>query len=174
MPPPDSGAPPAPWQRGYLHVGGVCGVAFSADGRWLLVISHNGTGLFDCESLERVSRDYSDYGAYDRQTGTVDGIGALEGMRVPIHGMRGAIETSAQLPTRTADGWELQWKEEPEYLGRPDTPVYLRAPHQVAGPGYLLGEFEPIYAIGFSPTGRTLVIAESYTITVFSRPQAGT
>lgn len=161
---------PAPWKNGALHIGGVCAVGFSADGKWLLVMSHSGRGVFDCETLQRVARDDSEsHGLFDKATEEVPGIGPLDGVRIPVFGMRGAIRTRAQLPTRTEDGWALDWKEAEERLGMPDTPVSLRAPHQVSGPGYPLGEYELLYAIGFSPTGRTLVIAESHTITILCR-----
>jgi len=161
---------PAPWKNGGLGIGGICAVGFSADGRWLLVVSHQGRGVFNAESLERIARDdEANYGLFDKATDTAAGIGPMEGLRIPVFGMRGAIRTRTQLPTRTEDGWALDWKEAEERLGMPDTSVSLRAPHQVSGPGYPLGEYELLYAIGFSPNGRTLVIAESHTITVLGR-----
>lgn len=163
-------APPPPWERRFLRVGGVCGVGFSADGKWFMVVSHNGRGLFDCQTSERIARDPSHgYGSFDDASETVSGLGPLEGQRVPVTAIRGPIPTRRQLPTTTGDGWEVSWQEAEERLGMPDTPIYLRGTEEGTRPGNLLGEFELLVAVGFSPTGRVLVIAESHTITVFSR-----
>ncbi len=40
-----------------LHVGGVVAIGFDPSGEYLLVISHNGRGVFSTRTWERLARD---------------------------------------------------------------------------------------------------------------------
>lgn len=167
------GSPADPWTPHVLHVGGVCAAGFSDDGRWLLVVTHSGRGVFDCRTLDRVARDQTeDYGLFDAVTEGVAGLGPLDGHRVRVAGFQGAIRTQQQLPVTTGDGWVVRRIDAGERLGGADASVFLRPPGSGASEDRLLGTFEPLYAVGFAPDGRTLIVAESHTILVLTRERA--
>jgi hypothetical protein len=65
----------------YLHVGGVVAMGFDSRAKYLLVISHDGRGLFSTSTWERVARDYAL--AYP-EDGHGIGIGPIDGIRVPV------------------------------------------------------------------------------------------
>lgn len=64
-----------------LNVGGVVAVGFDPTGRYVLVVSHAGRGVFDSQSWQRVARDGSL--AYP-EDGETDGIGPLAGQRLKV------------------------------------------------------------------------------------------
>ena len=145
------------WQMRTFAVGGLWAVGFGANSDLLLVISVNGRGVFDCVSGERVARDPSDDDAYDEDSETAAGIGPLAGARIEICGANGGIVTRRRLPLTTHDGW---------VVAKTDEMIVLRAEH---AEWTTIAEVEELSAIGFSPTGRSLVAAESHTLHVWSR-----
>src|SRR4051812_26824792 len=69
-------------------IGGLTDAGFSGDGSLLVVVGHQGRGVFDCRTGERVARDRADDWSYfDRDAGTVAGIGPLQGETVPVAGL---------------------------------------------------------------------------------------
>ena len=64
-----------------LHVGGVVAIGFDPTGRYVLVVSHSGRGVFDSQTWTRVARDLSL--AYP-EDGAVVGIGPLAGQRLKV------------------------------------------------------------------------------------------
>jgi hypothetical protein len=67
--------------RKYLHIGGVVAAGFSANGEYLLVISHSGRGVFSTWSWERVARDI-DLAYPDGGFGI--GIGPIDGQAIRV------------------------------------------------------------------------------------------
>jgi hypothetical protein len=65
----------------YLHVGGLVAMGFDSTNRYLLTISHNGRGVFDSVTWNRISRD--DAKAYPVR-GVAIGIGPIDGQRIPV------------------------------------------------------------------------------------------
>jgi hypothetical protein len=65
----------------YLPIGGVVAAGFDCTGKYLLVISHSGRGVFSTETWERVARDIAP--AYTEQNCGI-GIGPIEGQAIPI------------------------------------------------------------------------------------------
>jgi hypothetical protein len=65
----------------YLHIGGVVAVGFDTTEAFMLVISHNGRGVFDTKTWERVARD-SAMSYPERGFGI--GIGPIEGVKIPV------------------------------------------------------------------------------------------
>lgn len=66
-------------------MGGTTDIGFCSDSRYLLVASMQGRGVFEIESCERVARD-SDWPGTWHHNSTIEGIGPLEGMEVPVRG----------------------------------------------------------------------------------------
>ncbi|MGI5170689.1 hypothetical protein ACQEU3_40705 [Spirillospora sp. CA-253888] len=169
---------PAPWRPVPIHttpVGGLWGIGFAlhpADGRDLvMVVSVDGHGLLDALTGEKIARDRDP----DPDTSTPDaspdlscpGLGPIAGTRVRIAGLFGG-----GLHTTTADGWALDVVA-PDW---PDHRVLLSADGGAnAGPpgGLWWHVFHAAHselrAAGFSPSGRTLAIATSSDLTLWTR-----
>ena len=64
-----------------LHIGGVVAIGFDPTGRYALVVSHSGRGVFDTQTWERVARDPAS--AYP-ENDEVEGIGPLAGQRLKV------------------------------------------------------------------------------------------
>jgi hypothetical protein len=166
--------PPAAWQRRAAHaVGGLTDVGFGRGTDLLLVVSSNGRGVFDCLTGFRVARDPSmpEPGEDDWQdTHELDakGIGPLAGQIVRTSGLAGGA-----LALTTADGWTaerlvLDWPEESLLLMQPGSWIYETRPGRSAEFTKVAVESE-LRAWGFSPTGKSLVVATSSDVTIFSR-----
>lgn len=160
--------PPGWRETGFHGVGGLTAVAFGDDDRYLLVISHQGRGVFDCETGERVARDDAeptpDSGWLDEYGLTAVGIGPLEDQRVRIAGLWGGA-----LARMTRYGWsteriQMPWPDEillvhpsHEWIGKPGARLYrLRDP------------ISEVRAFGFSPSGRFLALATGADLTLYS------
>lgn len=160
--------PPTPWRKiGALAVGGLRSVGFDADSELLLVVSNSGRGVVNCESMEKVSRDYEEHYSGERLL-EANGVGPLLGKSIRISGIFGG-----GLPNSTHDGWSI----ESAFLDWPIQEVLLLEPyHTIYGDRYgkpaifhkIFRDFE-VYAAGFSYTGRTLIVATSSDITVWGR-----
>ncbi len=64
-----------------LHVGGVVAIGFDRAGKYALVVSHSGRGVFDTQTWQRVARDSAL--AYP-ENGEAEGIGPLAGQRLKV------------------------------------------------------------------------------------------
>lgn len=164
-----AGDPPPPWRRvGAVPVGGLLQVGFGAGTDLLLILSIAGRGVVDCATGERLARDDRDYWA-DPGALEAAGLGPLEGQAVRIAGAGGG-----GLSTRTDDGWEIElhplsWPQEELFLCPPGQSMLFQNP----GAGRSLVKLRPfpsdLRAFGFSPTGRSLVIATSSDVEIFHR-----
>lgn len=67
------------WKQTLLgSVGGLLNVGFISDTDYLIVVSHNGRGIFECSSGKKVARDHGDYWEFfNEKTGIVDGFDFL-------------------------------------------------------------------------------------------------
>ncbi|MRG93420.1 hypothetical protein [Polyangium spumosum] len=166
--------PPAPWKRRGVHaVGGLTDVGFGRGSDLLLVVSTSGRGVIDCTGGLRVARDPSVPGPgeddwQDTFELEVEGIGPLAGQRVRTAGLFGG-----GLARCTRDGWTverlaLDWPEASLLLLPPGAWIYETRPGRSAEFTKVAVESE-VRAWGFSPTGRSLVIATSSDVTVFGR-----
>lgn len=150
---------PQPWQRVLVHVGGVTAVGFGANAEWLLVLSHSGFGVIDPVTGAVVARERDHDLADDPYPLAATGIGPLAGERVPLAGLWGG-----GLRTTSRDGWAVHraspnWPAECAVLCPPDSPE-LDA--EAAGTMLLKDLDPPIRALGFSESGRTLVVANTH------------
>lgn len=79
----------APQDGLYLHIGGLFAAGFDVTGEYLLVISHNGRGVFSTRTWERVARDTTP--AYPGEARGI-GIGPISGQAIPLTETDFAIE----------------------------------------------------------------------------------
>jgi hypothetical protein len=150
-------------------VGGLTDVGFIAGSDFLLVLSSQGRGIYDCITGERVARDRSDDFPFDEfglSAPAFDSFGDQSVRTAGIHGGGLALATS--------DGWSaeefvFQWPERIITMSPPGHWVYF------AGQGrpceaYRVAAESEIRAFGFSPTGRSFILATSSDITIIARP----
>jgi hypothetical protein len=145
---------PSVWKKiAYVAVGGLTEVGFVPGCSLLMVVSHQGRGIVDLVSGQRIARDRQETGSWlDAARPAVLGIGPVDGQWIEVAGLAGG-----RLPTATADGWQAR-----------------RTVHGVAlsGPGEetaAVQEAEEIRAFGFSPDGQAFILASSPGLTVFQR-----
>lgn len=160
---------PSPWKSvGGGAVGGLESVGFGRGTDLLLVTSSRGRGVFDCRTGQRVARDQSDETGEDTVNLEAIGIGPLADQIICMSGLNGG-----GLPTGTADGWQaarlvLQWPEEILVLVPPGSWIYGAAFGKAAD-FFKIFVGSEIRAWGFSPTGRSLVLATSSEVTIYAR-----
>lgn len=161
--------PPQSWALNKTFmVGGLIGVGFGANDRYLLVISHDGRGIIDCETLEKVGRDPdSSYEWLDESSLNAEGIGPLEGEIVPVAGLAGG-----SLSDQTSDGWIAQHIEFPGH----EEHLIIEAPNGSTSDidpdvRRLRPPTTEVRAFGFSPAGRTLVLGTSSDLTIYRRQE---
>jgi len=168
--------PPAPWRAlPQIAVGGLHSVGFGTSphhpGDLLLVVSSNGRGVFDCTTGTRIARDPDpDAGWPDTNELVHEGIGPLVGVAVPVAGVDGG-----GLHATADDGWAVNvvapdWPNESVMLSLNGSPFKGEA-----GSSWWhvhLEEACELRAVGFSPSGQTLVIASSCMLTLFTRSPA--
>lgn len=170
---------PAPWQPvldSRTPIGGLLGIGFAVhpdSGRDLvMVVSHDGHGLFDAVTGEKIGRDRDP----DPGTSTPDaspdltcpGLGPITGTRVHIAGLFGG-----GLHSTTPDGWALHVVS-PEW---PSDRVLLSSGGNIYKdpPGehwwhIFHSDYSTYRAAGFSPSGLTLAVATSSDLTLWTRP----
>jgi hypothetical protein len=154
---------PPQWRRIIVHpVGGLSEVGFTADEEHLLVVSISGRGLIDTATGLRVARDPDEPRAQsvwlDEPRGTAEGIGPATGVRVSVVGLWGG----ALLPN-TSDGWSVVVEPGP----RGETVVLTQ--HGDRARWVLDHPITDVRAVGFSNTGRYLIVATASDLALFAR-----
>jgi WD40 repeat protein len=144
------------WKEPVIHaIGGLTELGFDESGRYLLVVSHQGNGVIDLQTLKRVARDYDEQAAYGQhESKTVEGIGPIAGQNVKCVGLWGG-----KLKGNTSDGWHVSISDKEI--------VTLSNPHHktVSMPE----PFTALRAVGFSEDGEILVYATSSEIEIYKR-----
>ncbi|GAA2645901.1 MULTISPECIES: hypothetical protein [Streptomyces] len=170
---------PEPWRPvpdRRTPIGGLLGIGFAVHpdrGHDLvMVVSSAGHGLFDAVTGERIARDRDP----DFDTSTPDahpdlacpGLGPIAGAPVRIAGLFGG-----GLHRTTPDGWTLDVVS-PEW---PRDRVILSVDggaHEGPPGGswwhVFHSDYSELRAAGFSPSGRTLAVATSSDLTLWTRP----
>src|SRR5690349_18250273 len=82
----------------FVLVGGLVAMGLDPTGRYLLVVSHSGRGVFEVSDWRRVARDAAV--GYPHE-GRIEGIGPLAGISVPVVQRDQIVET---IRIRTPDG----------------------------------------------------------------------
>lgn len=168
---------PEPWRTlPLVPVGGLLGIGFAShpdSGHDLvMVVSHDGHGLFDGVTGERIARDRDP----DPEDSTPDsvadlscpGLGPITGSRVHIAGLFGG-----GLHTTTADGWALEvvtpaWPHDRVLLSN-DGGLPHAGPHGERWWHILHANCSELRAFGFSPSGQTLAVATSSDLSLWTR-----
>lgn len=150
------------WKQRIIHpVGGLVNLGFADASDMLLVISHQGKGLYDCISGERIGRDTDEniWPDYDKATNTFRGIGPLLGLRIRTHGLYGGDALPKQNASR-------------DLLFCDDTALWL-TPARGARVSVLdLADVE-LRAYGFSPTGGSFVVGTNSEVLVWMDDRIG-
>lgn len=167
---------PPPWRRVVdAPVGGLLGIGFATHpdtGHDLVMaVSTGGHGLFDAVTGDRLARERDpepeDSTPDESPDLTCPGLGPVTATRVHIAGLYGGGLHS------TAEGWYLQvvspdWPHHRVVLaaagGRPHKDPYGETWWHV-----LHARHSEFRAAGFSPSGRTLAVATSSDLTMWTR-----
>ncbi|MBD5782247.1 hypothetical protein IEN85_22300 [Pelagicoccus sp. NFK12] len=161
-------SPPAPWREtATIAVGGLSSVGFAEKEEHLLVVSSQGRSVIDCSTGERLERNREEY---DEDTSLLEaeGIGPLAGTKIKISGLYGG-----GLPNSTDDMWAvhevtLEWPETTLIMTEPGSWLYGMI-YEKKGDFVKIGSELELRAFGFSPSGRSLVIATSSDVTIYHR-----
>ncbi|WP_035838991.1 hypothetical protein [Kitasatospora azatica] len=173
---------PVPW-RPVLDrrtpIGGLLGIGFATapdDGRDLvMVVSVDGHGLFDAATGEKIARDRDPDGSTPDAEPDLScpGLGPIAATRVHIAGLFGG-----GLHTTTQDGWTLEvvspeWPHDRVLLSA-DGGIPHNGPHGESWWHIFDANYSELRAAGFSPSGRTLAVATSSDLTLWTRPAPNT
>ncbi|WP_267104583.1 hypothetical protein [Xanthomonas sacchari] len=160
--------PPHPWcEVATIAVAGLHSIGFDMESEYLLVVSSAGRGVIDCHAGQKVARDYEEN--YEGEEFLeANGIGPLQGKKIRTSGLPGG-----GLPLGTSDGWHIElvtldWPIREIILVEPFSSLYGARYGKPAIFHKIYATYE-LRAIGFSYTGKTLVIATSSDIVIFSR-----
>jgi hypothetical protein len=172
--------PPAPWRfpsnaYKYLPIGGLQGVGFGIDpgdgSDLLMVTSMDGHGVIDPRTYAKVARDRDPDPDFFQPSGvdlSCQGLGPLAGIRVPIAGLFGGGLHATTEDGLTIDVVAPEWPNHRVLLST-NGGTYQNPPGLDWWPIFDDTGHGELRAAGFSPTGRTVVIATSSDITIFIR-----
>jgi len=153
-------------------IGGLENVGFAPRQDYLIVLSSQGQGIFDCVKGEKIARNHNDsdwWKNFNQTTNSIVGFAILENVEITTCGLYGGDN----LIKRTSDGWTLVMSDpEPDdepfeqYLVQR---IYLVSPDKKVKT--LVGKDGAceLRAFGFSETGNSLIIALSCELTIYSR-----
>jgi hypothetical protein len=160
--------PPAPWRLiGGSSIGGLIAVGYADRTDDLLVVSSQGRGLFDCTTGERLARDRAEMFDNPDESGlTAPGMGKHAATIFALAGLPGG-----GLAKVTRDGWvlsvvQLPWPLHVVFL----TSNYTEVSNDNGCVTKLCND-EPceFRAAGFSPTGRSFIVATSGELMMYAR-----
>lgn len=169
----DIEVPSEPWKLISVHgIGGLRAVGFFEGTDDLLVISSQGRGLFNCITGEKTSRDYENIFEQDIYNPTkleALGIGSYSNQKTCVSGIDGG-----GLPNQTYDGWKvdrfsLEFSFDVLLLSPPDSFGVYGILHDKSHDFNKIYEDSELRAWGFSPTGKTLIIADSSDLFIYGR-----
>lgn len=164
-------SPPAPWKLvSDATIGGLTEVGYADGSDDLLVVSSQGRGIFDCLTGVRLARDSEEMFANPDDSGmTAPGIGQHAATVFRLAGLIGG-----GLSSGTRDGWgihviQLPWPIHVVFL----TSNFADITDHTGGVSKLCND-EPceFRAAGFSPTGRSFVVATSGELRMYARNAA--
>ncbi len=140
-----------------ISVGGLINIGFISNSDFLIVVSHNGRGIFDCSNGEKLARDYAEIlNVFDDETGIVDGFDFLSGQKIQTNG----LFAGDKLTKETQDDWTLELENEE---------IILSSKNSLQR--FIVGNCElcELKAFGFSDKHKYFVIATSCDLTIHKR-----
>lgn len=152
---------PRTWRHvGTICVGGLTELGFAQGERYLLVLSHNGRGLIDTETGERVARDYQEPSStrnwINQGTHTIEAIGPLGGVAIPCVGIWGGALLDS------ADGWRLR-------VNGTKADEFCLVEERTGQSWHLASAVTEMRAYGFSASGGVAIVATSSEVELYRR-----
>ncbi|NBB22394.1 hypothetical protein GVN20_23780 [Runella sp. CRIBMP] len=153
-------------------IGGLENIGYADKEDFLIVLSSQGQGIFNCKTGEKIARLNNDsnwWDKFDQSTNSIVGFDILENIEIKTYGLYG----SDNLAKTTQDNWTLIISE-PEPDDRPFEKylvqkIYLLSPDGTEKKFICKDGACELRAFGFSETGDTFVIALSCDLTIYSR-----
>ena len=157
--------------KGTFAIGGLFNVGYASNKDFLIVLSSQGQGIFDCRKGEKIARLYNDldWVGFDETTNAVFGFYNLEGEIISTSGVFGGDH----LLKTTSDGWSLTAGEplieHTPFGTRSTTKIYLA--HSANNDRVVVAEDGAceLKAFGFSDTGGSFIVATSCDLVIYSR-----
>lgn len=153
-------------------IGGLENIGYAPNQDFLIVLSSQGQGIFNCKTGEKIARQNDDsdwWENFDQTTNSIVGFDLLENIKIKTHGLYG----DDNLPKTSQDNWTLIVTEpEPDdnpfekYLVKR---IYLVSPDKEEKIFIAKDGACELRAFGFSDTGDTFIIALSCDLTIYSR-----
>lgn len=150
-------------------IGGLENIGYSPNSDYLIVLSSQGQGIFNCEKGEKTARNYDDWwDNFNEEDNTVKGSGIFENKIISTCGLYG----DDNLPKVTSGGWSLEITDpEPDdypFQQYKVSKIYLLSPDK--NEKILVAKDGPCEyrAYGFSPTEKSFVIALSCEIVIYA------
>lgn len=163
--------PPAPWNHRSIHaISGLTDIGFLPDSDYLLVLSQQGRSIYNCRNGERICRDNASNHDFDIYSLSAHAFGPFAGIKVHTAGLHGG-----GLALTHPDGWRLQsvtleWPEQSVILSPLNDWLHElleHNPHQI----YYLAKDQEIRAFGFSPTGKSMIVASTDRLLIIAQPE---
>ncbi|AYQ33882.1 hypothetical protein [Runella sp. SP2] len=153
-------------------IGGLENIGYAPGQDFLIVLSSQGQGIFNCKTGEKVARQYDDSDSWEKfneSTNSIVGFDVLENVEINTCGLYG----EDNLSKTTQDGWALTVSE-PEPDDKPFEKylvkrIYLQSADKKEKIFVGKDGACELRAFGFSDTGDTFVIALSCDLTIYSR-----
>ncbi len=150
------------WNQIAIHaVGGLIQVGYANNSDLLLVLSHNGFGIFNCLTGQKVARNKDDLNeSFNESTLKAKGFDILDGQEIKTAGLFGG-----NLKTKTLDGWSLSIRKL-NYTTNGICLIYKSSNKEVFIEDDKVSEFR---AFGFSETEKSFVVATTSDLTIYTR-----
>ena len=161
---------PVGWEKmAGLAVGGLTEVGFSKQTNLLLVISSSGRSVVDCNTGDKIARDYEEYGDwYDSINMTCLGIGPLSDEEVTISGLCGGGLPLVNYRGETIERIAPEWPVEELIFCPPGKSAFWEEHQQDCCRFYS----SYLIACGFSWDGQFMICATSSDIDIWKRTNA--
>ena len=152
-------------------IGGLLEIGYFKDSDYLMILSSQGRGIFDCLTGEKIDRDNTNYyyDSWNPDTGIVAGFGILEGKNV----ICGGFEHDNVLAQKTSDNWGIMIEKEkrPDWQNKiVDTDVLylfnsdIKEKIEIDSTPYGFDR-----GFGFSDSGKSFVLASSSDLLIWIR-----
>jgi len=151
-------------------IGGLENVGFVPAKEFLIVLSSQGQGIFDCKTGEKIARQNDNgewWDKFNEESNSIIGFDFLDNVEIRTHGFYG----EDNLPKINEEGWELMLTDpEPDekpfekYLVQK---IYLVSPNKKKK--IFISKDGPceLRAYGFSDSGKTFIVALSCELVIF-------